>query len=499
MENKEMLVPDNIVEDVKNFISMRTGIKFNDDKTNSLKELIKKRLEYHKNKVLPENYRLMLIDKSTDEYRQLLNRLTNHETYFFRNKTHFQGLKDFIIPQIIKRKKAEEEIIIWSAGSATGEEPYSLAMYLKEYFYDNNLARFKIFGTDISNEAVEKSMIGIFSRRSFRDPSNQIFMDKYFIQDGEFFKIKNDIKNMVIFQTSNLMDGEYPLADTSKKIDLILCRNVFIYFDHDSIRRVTDKFYNILHDDGFLIVGHSEAINQITDKFQPMILGDTFVFQKTITKKSTDSFLKQLEVRPLSPEIVLKSKELDREKEKIKESRELRVGLQIEDRLFEEALEDFNYEHFNKALEKVEGLLKINPKNEYGIILKANILANERKYDWSERLCKEVLEINPINEEAYFLLGIICIEKEDFTSAIKYFKQVLFLNPNCGYGYFELAFSFQQLRLYSESLTNYQNAITVLKSNSKSCFKTFRGIFDNIQLIDFCNFNINQIKKVYRG
>ncbi|HDS09431.1 MAG TPA: hypothetical protein ENN73_04315, partial [Firmicutes bacterium] len=224
MESKGIIIPDSVVEDVKNYISMKTGIKFNEDKILSLKDLIQKRLESLKHKVAPENYRLMLIDKSTNEFRELLNRITNHETYFFRNKTHFQGLKDFIIPGIIKRKKADEEIIIWCAGSATGEEPYSIAMYLKEHFKDDNLARFRIYATDISDEAVEKSKIGIFSRRSFRDPSNQIFMDKYFIQDSDFFKIKNEIKVMVSFSVSNLMDGEIPITDFSKKVDLILCR-----------------------------------------------------------------------------------------------------------------------------------------------------------------------------------------------------------------------------------------------------------------------------------
>ncbi len=501
MEAKKTKLPDETVEYIRDLISSRTGIKFNEDKTKNLKTLILKRIEELNFKFEPETYRLLLVNKDSKEYKELLNVVTNHETYFFRNKTHFLSLKNFIIPQILKRKTANEDIVIWCAGSATGEEPYSIAMYLKEFFPDSNISRFKIYATDIAVDSVEKSKQGIYANRSFRDSSFQFFIDKYFNLSEEFYSIKSEIKTMVSFAQSNLLEIEPPV-NSSQKIDLILCRNVFIYFDHDSIRKVTDGFFKYLHDDGFLVVGHSEAINQITDKFQPIILGDTFVFQKSIAKKPTKKILKQFEVKPISPEIIKAQKEREAKRRKEIESQkameEIQVGRGLEESLFNQALEDFNYEKFREALEKVEGLLRINPNNEYGIILKANILANERKYDWSERLCKQVLNRNPINAEAYFLLGIISNEKEDFTSAIKYFKQVLFLNNNCGVAYFELAFSFQQIRLYSEALANYSNAIKVLKKNHEPCFKTFKSMFVDSQLIEFCNFNIKQIKKIFR-
>ena len=502
MEAKKVKLPDETVEYVRDLISSRTGIKFNEDKTSNLKNLILKRIDELNFKFDPETYRLLLVNKDSKEYKELLNVVTNHETYFFRNKTHFQSLRNFIIPKILERKTANEEIVIWCAGSATGEEPYSIAMYLTEFFPETTLSRFKIIGTDIAIDSVKKSRQGLYSNRSFRDTSFQFFIDKYFNLSEEIYSLKSEIKSMVNFKQANLLEIEPPI-NSSQKIDLILCRNVFIYFNHESIRKVTNGFFDFLHDDGFLIVGHSEAINQITDKFQPIILGDTFVFQKSIVKKPTKKILKQFEVKPIRADIIKAQKAREerelKERQKKTAMKDIYAGRELEENLFNDALEDFNYERFRESLEKVEGLLRINPNNEYGIILKANILANERKYDWSERLCKQVLNRNPINTEAYFLLGIISNEKEDFVSAIKYFKQVLFLNNNCGVAYFELAFSFQQIRLYSEALVNYSSAIKVLKKNHKPCFRTFKSMFVNTQLIEFCNFNIKQIKKMFRG
>jgi chemotaxis protein methyltransferase CheR len=165
------------------------------------------------------------------------------------------------IPSIIA--KGKKNVRIWSAACSTGEEPYSLAILLRE----NGLAlraAFEIIGTDINTEVVDMAKKGVYRGMSFRGvPPN--FQSNYFNAQGVFFEIKDEFKQRVRFQVANLISPTLPAQ--VGKFDVIFCRNVLIYFDMEGKKKVLEMFYNCLNTPGYLYLGHSESTIKIENKF----------------------------------------------------------------------------------------------------------------------------------------------------------------------------------------------------------------------------------------
>lgn len=186
-------------------------------------------------------------------------------------------MKNRILPDFTK--KNEKELRIWSAGCSTGEEAYTIAITLFEYFNGKVPPEFLILATDIDTQVLEKAQEGNYpaDHLSEVDPK---YLKTYFTQNenekGVFFKVIDQLKKVVYFRRLNLLSDEYPMK---KKFDIIFCRNVIIYFDRETQKRLFEKYYNYLKDDGYLLIGHSENITSITDKF---ILTGRTIYKKAV-------------------------------------------------------------------------------------------------------------------------------------------------------------------------------------------------------------------------
>ncbi len=200
-----------------------------------------------------------------DELENLINCITTNKTDFFRENRHFEFMKEHLIPLWLEKKK--RHIRIWSAGCSTGEEPYSIAITMREHFPNIDSADVKILATDIDTDVLEKGRKGVYSLETIADVPLPL-AKKYFLRgSGEnegFFKIKDSVKKLIYFRRLNLLDETYPMKG---KFDLIFCRNVIIYFDKETQRRLFDAMFGYLEDDGFLFVGHSETLTGLTNRF----------------------------------------------------------------------------------------------------------------------------------------------------------------------------------------------------------------------------------------
>ncbi len=195
------------------------------------------------------------------EWQKLILMLTTNETFFFRDRGQFQLLRDHIFPQIIHKHRRDRTLRIWSAGCSTGEEPYSLAVLINELIPDWRSWNILLLGTDIDAAAIQKAQTGVYSDWSFRmvDPGIQ----KRYFKNSSGWKPDPRIRSMVTFRTGNLRTDVFPdRASHIHDMDLILCRNVFIYFTHDAIAAVLKKFKATLAHGGFLMTGHSELHGQ---------------------------------------------------------------------------------------------------------------------------------------------------------------------------------------------------------------------------------------------
>ena len=196
---------------------------------------------------LYEDYVIVLRSNQT-LYNEFINYLTINVSEFYRNPEQWEVLKKDILPILLKKSG---KLKIWSAACSTGDEPYTLVMVLNEYI---PLQDIKITATDIDNEAIRKAKAGAYAEKSL-EKLPKAYQDKYFNKQGSIYTIKDEIKNRVEFSHHNMLKEEYPSG-----YDLIVCRNVLIYFTEDAKVKIYTQFNKALRKDGILFVGSTEQI-----------------------------------------------------------------------------------------------------------------------------------------------------------------------------------------------------------------------------------------------
>jgi len=195
---------------------------------------------------------------------EVVEAMTTNETFFFRDKIPFDHLRDSILPSLIQARAARRSLRIWCAASSTGQEPYSIAMLLKETPALSGW-RTEIVATDLSQAVLEKSKAGIFSQFEVQRGLPIQLLVKYFKQSGEFWQINPDIRAMVQHRQLNLLQDFSHLGT----FDVIFCRNVLIYFDQDTKAAIFERMARMIESDGVLALGAAESVVGITDTFKP--------------------------------------------------------------------------------------------------------------------------------------------------------------------------------------------------------------------------------------
>jgi chemotaxis protein methyltransferase CheR len=191
--------------------------------------------------------------------------MTTNETFFFRDKIPFDHLREAVIPELLQARAARKSLRIWCAAASTGQEPYSIAMCLKEMSAQLAGWRIEIIGTDISPQVLEKSKSGIYSQFEVQRGLPIQLLVKYFKQTGELWQISPEIRAMVQYRPLNLLQDFSQMG----KFDLIFCRNVLIYFDQEMKTQIFGRLARAIEPDGFLALGAAETVVGLTDAFKP--------------------------------------------------------------------------------------------------------------------------------------------------------------------------------------------------------------------------------------
>lgn len=202
---------------------------------------------------------------SADITTQVVEAMTTNETFFFRDKVPFDHFRDSIMPEILQARASRKTLRIWCAAGSTGQEPYSLAMCLKEMGAALSGWRVEILATDLSQEVLEKSRAGIYSQFEVQRGLPIQMLVKYFKQTGELWQINADIRAMVQHRQLNLLHDFSQLG----VFDVIFCRNVLIYFDQDTKINIFNRLAKTTEPDGFLVLGAAETVVGLTDVFKP--------------------------------------------------------------------------------------------------------------------------------------------------------------------------------------------------------------------------------------
>jgi len=405
----------------------------------------------------PAEYLSQLADCPTQSplLHFLVAGITVGETYFFRDQQQMQLLQHYILPDIIKKKRETNSlsIRIWSAGCATGEEIYSIAMMLSEILPDIGNWTIKLLATDVNTTVLQKAIKGTYTEWSMRSISDY-FKQKYFQKETRYYQIAQTIKEMVNFDYLNLNDDNYPsIFNGTNAQDLIICRNVLIYIDNETCHRIMLGLNKSLVQEGYLMLGASDPIN---------IAKTDFVFHaqrgSLFTRRLTEK---------LQP-VITTTKTIINPATKI-----IKITKKIEPKI--------------KKLEKIKKIEKIETIKQ-DLVTRATDLANMGKLNEAIKLCEEGFRLEPTNKLNYFTYGLTLSELNRLPEAESALRKTLFLDNQFVAGHFQLGLLLLRKNQHEAGLKSLKNALAIAESKQQQevvpgsqglCYKDFADILRN--------------------
>jgi len=265
-------------------IETRSGIVFNEKNRPLLGDALAAAMKASLSQN-PEELLAKIVDPhDTSALEVVVSTLTPGETYFFRNRPHFDALEKHILPALVERRSNAKCLRIWSAGCSTGEEAYSIAIVLHRVIADIDKWNVTVLGTDINVDALSAAGRGVYSEWSFRGSTDD-FRTRYFDRVENGWLLKDHLRRIVTLTSHNLMTDPYPSYETNTAaMDVIFCRNVTIYFNKTVTRRITSQFYDALLDGGWLFAGHAESSDFIDSRFTTATFPDAVAHRKNVSR-----------------------------------------------------------------------------------------------------------------------------------------------------------------------------------------------------------------------
>lgn len=214
-------------------------------------------------------------DPSEELRRRAVEAMTTHETFFFRDDSPFEALKSEVLPQILQRRAGERRLSIWSCACSTGQEPYSIALLLREYVPQVMNWKLELVGTDFSQSALERARQGRYSQLEVDRGLPAILLRKYFEKQGEEWQLTAEIRERVQFRSLNLAHA----LPSMPPFDVILLRNVMIYFDVPTKRRILGELQRLLKPDGYLMLGTAETTLNLDPAYEQVLHGKSAFYR----------------------------------------------------------------------------------------------------------------------------------------------------------------------------------------------------------------------------
>lgn len=272
---KPPLTPDDLIR-LCEFLYKRTGIQYGESKRFYIERRLTDRMSQVGLSKFAEYFGLLR--SAGPEVEQLINSFTVNETYFNREDGQLRCLDRSLLPEIVRTRGPGDLVRIWSVPCSTGEEPYSIAIWLLENWRLVDAYNIEIVGSDIDTRVLSEAAVGVYGARALSRLSPDV-IERYFRAEDEFFwRIIDDIRESVKFTQTNLVDATAMAAQG--KFDVIFCRNVLIYFDDASRLAASHNLYEALNAGGFICLGHSESMARISDRFEVRRFEDAIVYQR---------------------------------------------------------------------------------------------------------------------------------------------------------------------------------------------------------------------------
>jgi len=431
----------------------------------------------------PIEYLEMLHNCPDDSFllEHLIVGITIGETYFFRDKNQMQLLFNEIFPEIIQKKRKERNLSlrIWSAGCSSGEEIYTIAMMLSEILTDLKSWTVHLLATDINAKMLKKAMDARYGEWSMRSITPS-FKKKYFVHKENAYRFSQQLRDLVRFEYLNLKDDRYPSINNGTNAqDLILCRNVLIYFDNECIKQLMLKLYNSLIPGGYLVLGASDPID-ITDTNFIFHHKRGILFSRPIMendkKSDEDSKRNEKKVVTFLPDYPTINDEIpSRNLINITSSATAKINSEKCDSHERVTIQNtdivtnlLNQAQWQAVLDKVHQYELMGIFSVFLTNAKATALANLGKLEEAVKLCQESLLQEPTNKFTYFTYAMVLAELNRFEESESALRKTLFLDNTFVAGHFQLGLLLLRNKRQEAGVKSLQNALTIAGSKDPS-------------------------------
>ncbi len=409
------------------------------------------------------------------EWQELYSILTINESYFFRDSNQLKLLAEQLLPSIINRKLAvakttgggvtpKPRLRIWSAGCSTGEELYSIAIALDQLNFPWDQWDALLIGTDISKTAVDSARRGLYGSWSFRQVPTQI-QRTYFEAHNQLYKICDRLQQHVVFRWGNLLNDPCPNPSLGlDSIDLIICRNVFIYLDSQAIGQIIQKFHGVLGPQGYLLTGHAELYGQDTRQFQTLSFPASIVYQKTSGQGA--------QLSPPKPAQTVSATRFKAPARPIAARPQTSsvgpgpAASLVSNKALDEALQEaealLRQEAYAKAIQRVEPLLRTHPACDTAHKIAARAHANMGRYDQAKQLCHRLLSRDPLSIDMVYLLAQIAEDQNDLEVAKEHLRKVIYLDSCFVKAYLDLGSIYEREKQTKKAQKMRRQALSLL-------------------------------------
>lgn len=440
--------------ELRRLIRTRTGIVVQDHQKDNLYSTVVFAMQrYGHSQAESFMASLRSTDKDSPEFSFLITGITVGESYFFRDTNQINFLRDKYLPELIARRAQTGKYLrIWSAGCSDGQELYTLAFLLRDLIPDLDEWRLHLLGTDINTETLTTCLRGHYREWSFRNTPDRI-RNEYFHAHDDGYELDEDVQAMARFTYLNLAEDSFPslLTDTNA-IDLILCRNVFIYFDQDTVDKVLQQFRKCLVPDGILMLGASDLVNNNVPGMTLVQDHQTFYYQRQMHDVvSKGKPVERKETPPLeslqAPIAVAKKRSANFMPNEVDSLQQLR--------------EYMAQEQWQSIDEAVERCLDDMGQSAELLVYRATAAANLGNLEQANKLCGEALELDPVDKHAHFLSAIVLIELEQESEAKAALRRVLFLDAQFLEAHYQLGLLQLRCGAQKQGIKSLKNALQI--------------------------------------
>jgi chemotaxis protein methyltransferase CheR len=425
---------------LRDLIEGRCGLFFGESRQTSLEAAVAARMEQLGLDGIDAYYERLHCDPADDEFRTLIHLVTITETCFLRDPAQFRLLRHHLIPSVLadRGRSGTRTVRIWSAGCSSGEEAYSVALTVRDMgLYETHSDwTFDIFGTDLNTEKLEAARGGVYGARALRNVEGS-WLNRFFEPSGRQFRLKDEIRRSVRFLEGNLT-SDLGTGAPPGRADIILCKNVAIYFRPEVTRRLVERLHAALNVGGFLLLGHSESLWQMESGFTLIEHDGVFCYRKDGTEDSPAVACQAMGTANRAPA-----------RRAIQSAGAITLPcstpapvpappFEESDGRYERCLEAFRRDEWARAEAEVMELIRSSPSFVPAQLLLGGLHAHRGRYAEAREQATRVLDLDDTDARAYLLLGMIDARAGLAVEAAQSLRRALYLDDALALGYFWL-------------------------------------------------------------